>query len=134
MGGISYGLSSPYFVNPANPATYTSFDTLSFVFDIGAYGSQTELVTTNLSQTANFASLAYLKFGFPVTRWWRSSFGLLPYSNTGYQMLDKQEEENIGSVTRNYQGSGGINQFYLGNSIAINKQLKIGRASCRERV
>jgi hypothetical protein len=126
MGGISYGLSSPYFVNPANPATYAAFDTLSFVFDVGAYGSQTKLITTNLSQTANFASLAYLKFGFPVTRWWRSSFGLLPYSNTGYQMLDARVEENIGSVTRNYQGNGGINQFYLGNSIAINKQLSIG--------
>lgn len=126
MGGISLGLSSPYFVNPSNPATYASFDTLSFVFDVGAYGSQSKLMTTAQSQSTNFASLAYLKFGFPVTRWWRSSFGLLPYSNTGYQMLDKQVEENIGSVTRNYQGVGGINRFYLGNSIALNKNFSLG--------
>lgn len=126
MGGISYGLSSPYFVNPANPATYTSFDTLSFVFDVGAYASQTKLSTTSLSETANFASLAYLKFGFPVTRWWRSSFGLLPYSGTGYKVLDSQVEENIGSITRRYEGSGGINQGYWGNSFALNKNFSIG--------
>ena len=126
MGGISYGLSSPYFVNPSNPATYVSFDTLSFIFDIGAHANQTKLITNNLSQEANYASLAYLKFGFPVTRWWRSSFGLLPYSNTGYNMMDREVEEEIGSVTRTYQGSGGYNQFYFGNSFALNKNFSVG--------
>lgn len=126
MGGISYGYGSPYFVNPSNPATYTSFDTLSFIFDMGAYANQTNLMTNNLSQDANFASIAYLKFGFPVTRWWRSSFGLLPYSNTGYNMVDKEVEENIGAVTRAYQGSGGYNQFYFGNSFALNKNFSVG--------
>ena len=126
MGGISYGYSSPYFVNPSNPATYTSFDTLSFIFDMGAYANQTKMMTNNLSQDANFASIAYLKFGFPVTRWWRSSFGLLPYSNTGYNMMDKEVEENIGAVTRSYQGSGGYNQFYFGNSFALNKNFSVG--------
>ena len=126
MGGISYGLSSPYFVNPANPATYMSFDTLSFIFDVGAHANQTKLITNDLSQDATYASLAYLKFGFPVTRWWRSSFGLLPYSNTGYNMIDEEVEENIGSVSRSYQGSGGYNQFYFGNSFALNKNFSVG--------
>ena len=126
MGGISYGYSSPYFVNPSNPATYVTFDTLSFIFDMGAYANQTKLITNNLSQDANYASLAYLKFGFPVTRWWRSSFGLLPFSNTGYNMLEKEVEETIGAVTRTYQGSGGYNQFYFGNGFAINKNFSVG--------
>lgn len=126
MGGISYGLSSPYFVNPSNPATYVSFDTLSFVFDVGAYANQTKLITTDLSQDANFASLAYIKFGFPVTRWWRSSLGLMPYSNTGYNMLDTEVEESIGSVTRSYQGNGGYNQVYFGNSFSLNKNFSVG--------
>lgn len=126
MGGISYGLSSPYFVNPANPATYISFDTLSFIFDIGAHASQTKMITNSLSQDASYASLAYLKFGFPVTRWWRSSFGLLPFSNTGYNMREKEVEENIGSVVRAYEGSGGYNQFYFGNSFALNKNFSVG--------
>lgn len=62
MGGISYGVSSPFFVNTANPATYTSFDTLSFVFDIGAHTRQSKLITQDLSQTANFTS------GIPLVR------------------------------------------------------------------
>ncbi len=126
MGGISYGVSSPFFVNTANPATYRSFDTLSFVFDIGGYSRQSRLVTQNLSQSANYTSLGYLLFGFPVTRWWRSSIGLLPYSGTGYHMIDKTVEDVIGKVTREYEGSGGINQFYWGNSISITKNLSAG--------
>jgi len=126
MGGISYGVSSPFFVNTANPATYTSFDTLSFVFDIGAHTRQSKLITQDLSQTANFTSLGYLLFGFPVTRWWRSSLGLLPYSGTGYQMIDKQVDDVLGSYSREYEGSGGINKFYWGNSISITRNLSAG--------
>ncbi len=126
MGGISYGLTSPFFVNSANPAALVSFDTLSFVFDLGAYTRQSKLTTRDLSETANFTSLGYLTFGFPVTRWWRSSFGLLPYSGTGYHMKDISVDENLGRVTRDFQGNGGINQVFFANGFALNRNFSIG--------
>ncbi|MDR2691945.1 MAG: hypothetical protein LBB73_06560, partial [Dysgonamonadaceae bacterium] len=36
MGGIGYGLRSPYMINPMNPASYSGIDSLTFMFDMGA--------------------------------------------------------------------------------------------------
>jgi hypothetical protein len=38
IGGAATAFSSPYFINPANPASYMAFDSNSFVFD-GAFQS-----------------------------------------------------------------------------------------------
>ncbi|MCB9016120.1 MAG: hypothetical protein H6541_10025 [Lentimicrobiaceae bacterium] len=126
MGGISYGVYSPYFVNNSNPASYVAFDSLSFIFDVGAFAKLSTLSNQNISQKANFASLGNLKFGFPVTKWWKSSFGLQPYSMTGYSMLDSQVDANQGNVNFLYEGDGGISQFYFGNSYSLTRNLSVG--------
>jgi hypothetical protein len=126
MGGISYGVYSPYFVNTANPASYAAFDSLSFIFDVSAHSKQSNLITTNLSQSANYTSLGNLLFGFPVNGWWKSSFGLLPYSMVGYNMIDSRVDENVGRVDFLYQGNGGINKAYIGNSFSLTKNLSLG--------
>ena len=36
MGGIGYGLRSSKQINPLNPASYTSIDSMTFIFDFGA--------------------------------------------------------------------------------------------------
>lgn len=126
MGGISYGVYSPYFVNNSNPASYVAFDSLSFIFDVGAFAKLSTLSNQNISQKANFASLGNLKFGFPVTKWWKSSFGLQPYSMTGYSMLDSRVDANQGNVNFLYEGDGGISQFYFGNSYSLTRNLSVG--------
>lgn len=126
MGGIGYGISSPFFINAMNPASYVSIDTLSFIFDIGADARQTNLRTLDFSETATAASLSYLKFGFPVTRWWRGAFGLLPYSSTSYHMQDRSVEEGIGSIKRIYKGDGGINRVFVGSSFKLHSTLSVG--------
>lgn len=126
MGGISNGVYSPYFINTANPASYAAFDSLSFIFNAGVYSKQSELITRDLTQSANYTSLGSLLFGFPVTRWWKSSFGLMPYSMVGYKMLESQIDENAGKVNFLFEGNGGINQAYLGNSFSLNRNLSVG--------
>lgn len=126
MGGISYGVYSPYFVNSSNPASYCAFDSLSFIFDVSLHTRQSNYSTTDLSQKANYTSLGSLLFGFPISRWWKSSFGLLPYSMVGYSMLKTSIDENSGKTNYVYEGDGGINQFYLGNSFAVTKNLSLG--------
>jgi len=36
MGGIGFGLRSSQQINPMNPASYSSMDSLTFLFDVGA--------------------------------------------------------------------------------------------------
>jgi len=126
MGGINQGIYNPFFVNPANPASYTAFDTLSFVFDVSMHGKLSNLSTTTQSQSSDYASLGNLLFGFPVTGKLKASFGLMPYSATGYKMTDNQIDTVFSNYSNIYEGSGGTNQFYVGASYKITKYLSIG--------
>ena len=126
MGGTSLAFSSPYYINTANPASYAAFDTTSFIFDGSVYGRLSTLHTDQMSQKSRFASLGSLLFGFPVTKWWKSSFGLLPVSNMGYKILDTQSDDPTGKVQFSYTGSGGLDQFYVGNAFKLHKNLSVG--------
>ncbi len=126
MGGTSLAISSPLYINTANPASYSGFDSTSFVFEGSVYGKLSTLQTTTMSQKSQYASLGSLLFGFPVAKWWRSSFGLLPVSSMGYKILDSQTDNLIGKTDYTYSGTGGLNQFYLGNAFRLHKNLSIG--------
>ncbi len=126
MGGIKYAWRDSRLINPANPASYTAFDSLSFLFEGALYSSISTLKSAELSEESRSASLNYLTFGFPVAKWWRASFGLLPYSNVGYQVVQENEIENVGMARFLNDGSGGLNQVYFGSGIKINDNLSIG--------
>ncbi len=121
MGGLAYGYRNSNGVNYSNPASYTAFDTNSFVFETGVNTQFFQLATTNFKQVSNYTSLAYLVIGFPVTKWWGASMGLLPFSSVGYKISDYQSVPDIGKINYTYEGSGGLNQFYIGNAFRIKK-------------
>jgi len=126
IGGAATAFSSPYFINPANPASYMSFDTNSFVFD-AAFNIRTgTLKTIDESQKTRFGTLSNLYFGFPVTKWWRASGGLMPYSQVGFEMQGSQLIEDIGKLVSVYSGNGGLNKAYLGSAFSFVKNLDIG--------
>ena len=126
MGGISYAFRSPNSVNYTNPASYSALDTMSFVFETGVYSNLVQLNSNALSQKSNYTSLAYLVFGFPVVKWWGASIGLLPYSSVGYKISDEEILQGIGRTRYIYEGSGGVNQFYIGNALKITKNFSVG--------
>jgi hypothetical protein len=126
IGGAATAFSSPYFINPANPASYMAFDTNSFVFD-GAFNLRSgTLKTTDQSQKTRFGTLSNLYFGFPVTHWWKASLGVMPYSNVGYEMQGKQNIPEIGNIVSVYKGSGGLNKAYIGNAFSPFKNFSVG--------
>lgn len=126
MGQASYALRSPYHINYGNPASYTAFDSLSFIFEGGFNFDLVQLTSNVQTASRNYASLGYILFGLPITRWWKSSFGLVPYSDVGYSVVNLEEYEGIGRVARIYSGSGGINRLYLGNGFRLWKNLSVG--------
>lgn len=126
MGGIYNAYSSNLHINPFNPASYIGLDSMSFVFETGVSGISSTLKTQSLSQDADYLSLSNLLFGFQIKNWWKGSFGLIPYSSVGYQIIDKQTEPFIGNVNYQYEGKGGLNQLYIGNAFKIGKKLAVG--------
>ena len=126
MGNVGLAIKSDNYLNIKNPASYAGFDSTSFLFDIAGLGSYTTLKTTEISQDADYASFGYVLFGTPVTKWWRASFGLLPFSNVGYLVYEEEELENVGRVRYTYEGDGGLTQFHIGNAFQITPKLAVG--------
>ena len=126
MGKIGYGTRDYFSINSKNPASYTSFDSTSFVFEGSIKGNYTTMKTTDFREVYSYATLNNLIFGFPVTDWWRSSFGLLPFSGVGYNVIDSDVKENIGKVQYAYEGEGGLSEFYWGNAIRFGDHFSIG--------
>jgi hypothetical protein len=126
MGGLAIGVSDPTMINPANPASYGVFDSTSFVFEIGIRGNITGLKTDLQSETSSYVSLSYIMFGFPVTKWWKSSLGMLPYSQIGYDVKVFIPVEGFSNVINEIEGDGGLNQFFWGNAFKIGDKLRLG--------
>lgn len=132
MGGTSIALQNDtiamFFINSNNPASFSNFRLTTA--ELGANISFTQLQSSNVKQSVNNASLAYLALGIPFKKWWGASVGLIPYSSVGYKVSDRQNLNNIGNVDFIYEGSGGVNQLYFGNGIKpfYNTRIKSLRA------
>lgn len=129
MGGIGAAVRSPYFINFINPASYVA-DT-NTVFDFGARGEIRNLKSQNGSNTLGTATFSHFALAFPMVKNKLSgSFGLLPYSSTGYDVVDKQntsiDTSSINQVQYEYQGKGGYNKLYFGMGFQITKKLSAG--------
>jgi hypothetical protein len=57
------------------------------------------------------------------------SFGIIPYSNVGYSIVDKQYLEDIGNTNFYYEGSGGLNEVFFSFSVRLHKNLSVGMKS-----
>ena len=126
MGKVGYAMQNPYLINFKNPASYVAFDSLSFIGDVAFSIFSSTLSTSNISQKATYARPAYFTIGLPVTKHWRTSAGVMPFSNLGYSISDSRSIENVGDVSYLYGGSGGLLQIYWGNAFKLCKGLSIG--------
>lgn len=126
MGYTGIAFRSPGHVNYQNPASYAAFDSSSFVFEGGMTLNSLQLTTNYQKISRNYGSLGYLSFGFPVTRWWKTSLSLFPVSDVGYNIALVEERDDVGMVMRWYTGEGGINRFNWGNGFRIGNNLSLG--------
>lgn len=131
MGDIAIGLYSPLHVNPVNPATYTSTDSTTFLFDIGISGLVSNFKSGGAEKNTFTGRLDYVAFQTPITKWLGASVGLIPYSYIGYNYniidsvaLPGNDKKQIYEQT--YQGTGGVNQVFLGLTFNIKDYVTIG--------
>lgn len=127
MGGVGIGMRSTGLVNHINPASYTAFDTLSFVLDVSVSGKSSEFRSGGESEKALSANLYKLAFGFRVTSKWATSMGIMPYSSVGYSIESEQPIEGRSITnTTHYKGSGGLTRILFGNAFQVIPGLSVG--------
>lgn len=116
MNGLALGFREHNQINPANPASYSAIDSLSFIFDAGISLQSTNFKEGGKKLNANNADFEYVVAGFRLLPHLGVSFGLLPYTNIGYSY---STTTSVGDVNKTYSynaytGEGGLHQVYLG--------------------
>jgi hypothetical protein len=119
MGGLSIPIGEATQLNLSNPATLSHIAKNRPLLDIGMRGNFTKLTSASSDNLVHTFSLRNISMGIPVSKRWGTSFGLVPYSSVGYKISDVQQVEGIGDVEYLYEGSGGLNQVFVGNSYRI---------------
>ena len=121
MGSTGYAEHSGRQVNAMNPAAYASTDSMTFLFDLGVNVSRYWRKDDSGKQQDWGGGISYVTMQFPVAKKVGMSIGLVPYSSVGYA---------FGSTVNNgyssHQGSGGLNQLYLGAAWSPVKGLSAG--------
>lgn len=109
MGGVGYAVSSGKQTNVMNPASYAAIDTLTFLFDMGVTAISQWRSEGSKTEQSFGGGLDYITMQVPIGKYMGASVGLLPYGSVGYSFGNNIDN---GAVSRN--GSGSINQLYLG--------------------
>lgn len=131
MGGLGYGMRTNRVINPSNPASYTSIDSLTFMMDFGVSGVIDGCLTDAGRNTQFAGNIDYVSFQVPLADWAAISFGLNPLTVVGYKYLftdtqDSYAYETPLEVKQSFSGDGGVTQVYLGLSFDIFDRLAVG--------
>lgn len=127
MAGISAASIDNRSINFTNPASLSTIGLT--IFDIGA---EVDIRTLKSSSPADkFTSantyFSYLQIGFPLTTpkmarkkmFWGMSFGIKPVSKINYKIEKNERLAGIDSLNTVYEGSGGVNQAFIGTGLKI---------------
>ena len=126
MGGVGFGMRNNKAINPSQPASYTSMDSLTFMFDVAASVSWSHYRDAGGKKNKANGNLEYVTMQFPLyKRWIAMSVGLLPYSSVGYEIT---LEDSIPGYhyKMDYEGDGNISQVYGGLSFNICNWFALG--------
>ena len=127
MNGVGMAMRRGNEVNPMNPASYSAVDSLSMIFDAGLSGQITSYKENGKHLNGKSGGFDYVTALFRVYKHLGVSFGMLPYSNIGYDYSTKTTLTDIQSVVAsNYEGSGGLHQLYIGAGWNFVKPLSVG--------
>ena len=109
MGGVGYAMNGGRQINVMNPASYAAVDSLTFLFDMGLDFTRLKSTEGDNKGSDFGGGLDYVTMQFPLGRYMGASIGMLPFTSVGYSF---GSEINNGTSSR--QGSGGINELYVG--------------------
>ena len=127
MSGVAQGFRKGNEVNPANPASYSAVDSLTFLFDGGLSGQYTRFKEGGTKLNGKNGGFDYVMGLFRVTRNFGVSFGIMPFSNIGYSYSSKERFDDVQTtITTTHNGNGGMSQLYLGAGWRIFKPLSVG--------
>ena len=142
MGGMGIGDRNNAVINLLNPAAITAREKKSFMLDFGinqsnVYYSADASTAVNpssdgksLTSVNNVFNIHHIAASFPIYKNSAFKVGIIQYSNTGYDFSARENDDNIlaniGDISYDKQGQGGIYQVFLGGGITFFNRLSLG--------
>lgn len=128
LGRGGYALNGSNFINNLNPASYASFGTNTFLYDVGIVAEVSSIANRNADERRIAGSISNLAFAGSATS--KSGFGvsLVPFTDVGYALLgvDSNIEGSTDIFVSNIFGSGSLNDLKLVYGHRILKNLNVG--------
>jgi len=132
MGGAGTALRDNSALYNKNPASYSSIDTNSFVFDFGIdYGINLLSDGSNRYKSDDI-NFDHMLLGFPVLKGLGVGLGITTYSNGYYSISEVIGKEDpgydpvTGEYVETHAGKGGITKFFIGSGIRMFKYFSAG--------
>ena len=120
MGGVGMGMRSNKAINPAQPASYTACDSMTFMFDLAGSFLYTNYGDSYGQRNRLNGNLEYMTLQMPL---WRQhialSAGITPYSAVGYSFSLSDSINSDYYYSKTYSGEGGFTQVYGGLSFNV---------------
>lgn len=132
MGGVGIALRDNTSLFLFNPASYSSIDTTSFVFDFGFDYSINRISSGDQIYTSDDMNFDHIILGFPLAKGFGVSAGIVPLSNGYYRLIDRVTDDDpdydpaVGEYTSSHSGTGGLSTFFIGTGLKINRFLSAG--------
>lgn len=127
MANIGIGMRDYNYLNPQNPASISSLDTSSFIFDVSLAGKYSMFNQRGKTEHTVNGNVKKISLGFSALPRWGLSFGLKPFSDVGYQIYSAEPVEGTAGTKDVYmEGSGGLYELYVSNGFRILKNLSVG--------
>jgi hypothetical protein len=132
MGGTGIAMRDNSSIYYSNPASYSSLDTISFVFDFGLDFGRNFISGTSSKFSSDDINFHHLIMGFPLAKGWGFSVGVVPFSSGYYNITDyvtassPEYDSNIGEYSVFHSGDGGITKYFAGTGLRIGKHFSIG--------
>lgn len=124
MGGTCIGIYSGQAINLGNPAAFGKVSLTTF--EAGLNGNFIRLDNGVVSGDQKDVSLGYFALSMPLKQKKSGlAFGIVPFSKQGYSLSEERTDTTF-SETHAYEGSGGLNRFFVATGFTPLKQLTVG--------
>lgn len=125
MGGVGVTLSEPHRLNLSNPAANASLQFTNYSL---ALVSKTAWAKQNENSESSIATyISYLAMGFNIGEKGGFSFGLMPNTAVGYNLISREYDANddvLGATF--FKGEGGTSKVFLGFGYEVVDGLNLG--------
>ncbi len=133
MANAGIALADERYINNINAASLTKLRLHYFSFEISSRFKQIIYsgagVTATANKTTDFA-MRRVSLAAKVSKKWGSSLGLTPFSTAAFSYVaNKNIQGSLLNVSADYEGEGGVNQFYWANGFQLTKNTSVGVTS-----